>query len=177
MPGNSFIKFAGITDGESLQETNIGKGEGWIEIGDWSWDIEAEHSAFKGSGAAVGKPTPGTLSFSHFFDNASPEIMNRIIRGTSFDTATVQMLKQTGEGKPTVYFEIAVSNVFITKVSTKGAEDGSLNQDVEMVFKEIIVNYKPQLNTGTLGPAIPFKWNIPTMNDAVSGASKAVLIK
>jgi type VI secretion system secreted protein Hcp len=166
MPGNSFIKFAGFNKGESLQKTNPST-EGWVEISDWSWDIEAEHSAFKGTGSAVGKPTPGTLSFTHYFDNCSPEIMNRIVKGTHFDNATIQMLKQTGTGTPTPYFEVLMASAFITKVSTKGAEDGSLSQDVEMVFKEIVIGYKPQNNVGGgLGVTMPFEWDIPKMTNS-----------
>ena len=67
MPGNSFIKFSDIAKGESFQEGHHGD-QGWIEIGDWSWDIEAETSFLKGGGSSVGKPTPGNLSISHFFD-------------------------------------------------------------------------------------------------------------
>jgi type VI secretion system secreted protein Hcp len=165
MPGNSFIKFAGFDKGESLQ-TSHPSTEGWVEISDWSWDIEAEHSAFKGTGSAVGKPTPGTLSFTHYFDNASSEIMNRIVKGTHFPNATIHMLKQTGGGKPETYFEVLMGTVFITKVSTKGGEDGSLSQDIEMVFKSIIVGYKPQLNQGGgLDKTIPFLWDIPKMTN------------
>ena len=171
MPGNSFIKFDGIAEGESLQKSNPGSA-GWVEIADWSWDIEAEHSAFKGTGAAVGKPTPGTLSFSHYFDNTSAEIMNRIVQGTHFPVVTIQMLKQTGGAQPVVYFEVVMGSAFITKVSTKGAEDGSLNQDVEMVFKEIIVGYKPQDNKGGLGVTIPFAWNVPKMLNAAPDLDK-----
>ena len=60
---------------------------GWIEISDWSWDIEADTSFLKGAGASVGKPTPGTLCFSHYYDLASPVIMQKIVQGTHFEGA------------------------------------------------------------------------------------------
>ena len=165
MPGNTFIKFSDIAIGESFQAGHSGK-DGWIEIGDWSWDMEAETSFTKGGGSAVGKPTPGTLSFSHYFDLSSPTIMKKIVSGTHFPWVVIEMLKQTGDasGKPTVYFQIKTAEAFITKVSTKGGEDGAVNQDVEMVFKAIVVSYKAQDNKGKLGSAIPFKWNISKMN-------------
>jgi type VI secretion system secreted protein Hcp len=169
MPGNTFIKFAEITQGESYQKTNHGD-QGWIEIGDWSWDIEAETSFLKGGGSAVGKPTPGTLSFSHYFDLASPVIMKKIVSGTHFPEVTIEMLKQTGDkdGKMATYFQIKMKEAFITKVSTKGGEDGAVNQDVEMVFKEVAVGYKAQKNAGGLEGSIPFNWNIAKMNSATT---------
>jgi type VI protein secretion system component Hcp len=53
-----------------------------------------------------------------------------------------------------------MKDVFTTKVSTKGGEDGGVSQDVEMVSKSIAINYKPQDNKGKLGGDMPFEWDI-----------------
>ena len=165
MPANSFILFgtADVPTGESPQAARPGS-KGWIEITDWSWDVEAEHSNLKGTGAAVGVATPGTFSFSHTFDKSSPTIMSNIVMGTSFTTATVHMLKSTGadDGKPEVYFGIKMGDCFVCKVSSKGGEDGAISQDVEFVFKSISIGYKQQTNDGKLGNIMPFGWNIAT---------------
>ena len=92
--------------------------------------------------------------------------MTKIVAGTSFKQVTIDMLKQVGDetGKPKAYFQVQMADVFITKVSTKGGEDGSVNQDVEMVFKGVSIGYKAQQNDGTLeNKAIPFDWNVSTM--------------
>ncbi|WP_077035857.1 type VI secretion system tube protein Hcp [Pelomonas sp. KK5] len=164
MPGNSFILFgkADVPIGESPQAARMGS-NGWIEITDWSWDIEAEHSNLKGTGASVGKPNPGTLTITHAFDMSSAAIMKKIVEGKSFPKVTIDMLKQTGEDKPVQFFQIVMSDVFISKVSTKGGEDGGVTQDVDMVFKEVAVGYKPQNNKGTLDTEIPFQWSITRM--------------
>lgn len=166
MPGNAFIKFVdAVKTGESTHDTHNGK-DGWIEISDWSWDIEADTSFLKGAGASVGKPQPGNLSFSHYYDRASPVIMSKIVQGTHFPTVHIVMLKQTGseDGKGRAYFGITMQEAFTTKVSSKGAEDGSVTQDVEMVFKTIAVSYAPQkLKGGDLDSAVPFIWDIGKM--------------
>jgi type VI secretion system secreted protein Hcp len=166
MPGNAFIKFADVvTEGESTHETHNGKA-GWIEISDWSWDIEADTSFLKGAGASVGKPQPGSLSFSHYYDTASPTIMLKIVQGKHFPLVHILMLKQTGEasGKGEPYFGMTMKEGFVTKVSSKGAEDGSVTQDVEMVFKSISVGYKPQkLEGGGLDKQRDFGWDIGLM--------------
>ena len=165
MPGNAFIMFKGIPKGESTHTTNNGD-KGWIEISDWSWDIEADTSFLKGAGASVGKPQPGNLSFSHYYDKASPVIMKKIVQGKHFERVWIVMLKQTGEedGQGEPYFALSMDEAFITKVSSKGGEDGAVSQDVEMVFKVISVSYKPQkLKGGGLDTPVPFGWDIGKM--------------
>ena len=170
MPGNSFINF-GKTDvpkGESMQKGHHGD-EGWIEISDWGWDIEAEHSVTKGTGAAVGKAAPGVLNITHYFDTSSTAILAKIVAGKHFPTITIEMLKSTGaDSGPQTYFQVKVTDAFVTKVSTKGAEDGALNQDVEFVFKEVFVGYKPQDNAGRLGAALAFDWSVKDMKTATA---------
>ena len=166
MPGNAFIKFTDAgkasTKAESLQEGHLGT-EGWIEIGDWSWDVEAEASHLKGTGAAVGKPSSSALSWSHYYDKSSNTLMQTIVKGTHFESATIDILKQTGKDKPEMFMQIIARDVFITKVSSKGGEDGAVSQDIEMVFKQVAMGYKPQGNDGKLGAAKFFRWNITEM--------------
>jgi type VI secretion system secreted protein Hcp len=168
MPGNSFIWFQDVSRGESTHETHNGA-NGWIEISDWSWDIEADTSFLKGAGASVGKPTPQNLTISHYYDTASPVIMSKIVQGKHFGKVHIVMLKQTGDqsGKGEPYFGITASEVFITKVSSKGSEDGSVTQDVEMVFKTVAIGYKPQeLKGGGLDKQQDFIWDIGQMKTA-----------
>ncbi len=175
MPGNAFIKFetqdGKNAPGESQQVGHDGK-DGWIDIGDWSFDVEAEASHLKGTGAAVGKPSYGALSVSRFYDKSSPLIMQYIVKGSHFKTVTIHMLKQTGADKPELFFELKLKDAFITKVSNKGAEDGSVNQDIEMVYKQINMGYKQQDNNGKLLTTRPFGWNIAEMTDKIDGSIK-----
>ena len=169
MPGNAFIRFKEITKGESTHETHPGT-SGWIEISDWSWDIESDTSFLKGSGASVGKPQPNSLSFSHYYDLSSPHIMSKIVQGTNFAEAHIVMLKQTGstDGKGEVYFGMTMKECFITKVSSKGGEDGAVSQDVEMVFKSVAIGYKKQQSEDGKLDQTPsdFIWDIGKMKTA-----------
>lgn len=174
MPGNAFINFGpDVPVGESLQKNRIGT-SGWIELNDWSWDIEADHSNLKGSGAAVGKPNPGTLNFTHNFDTSSTVIMQKIVAGKSFPSVKIDMLKQTGGDETEQFFQIMMTDVYITKVSTKGGEDGAVTQDVDMVFKEVAVGYKAQGNTGKLGDTMQLSWSITQMS--TDGVKTAVTL-
>ena len=181
MPGNAFIRFgldasfSKTIEGESTHVTNKGT-SGWIEISDWNWDIEAETSYLKGAGASVGKPQPGTLSFSHYYDKSSPTIMTKIVQGKHFPKVQIVMLKQTGapDGQGEPYFGITMDEAFVTKVASKGAEDGTVTQDVDMVFKVVAVGYKPQeLTGGKLAAQMNFGWDIGRME--TEGVNNAVL--
>ena len=169
MAGNTFIRFyqpnaSSPIIGESQAELFPGS-KGWIEIGDWSWDIESETNIAKGSGASLGKPTSGNFSFSHAYDVSAPPMMINIVQGTSFAKAQLVMLKQTGSGGPKVYFAMNMTNVYMTKVGSKGGEDGVVSQDIEMVFTQLDVGYLKQLPDGTLDSSqISFSWDIVKQN-------------
>jgi type VI secretion system secreted protein Hcp len=162
MAGNIFLKFKEVAKGEST-ETNHPGSAGWIQIDEWDWEIEAESSFTKGTGAAVGKPTPGAFNFTHFFDTSSPTIMKNIVMGVHFAEVEMHMLKQTGSGSHETYFIVKLTSAFTTKVSTKGGEDGSVSQDVSLVFKDIEIEYKPQGDNGKLQAGIKYGWNVSTM--------------
>ncbi|MDP9901045.1 Hcp family type VI secretion system effector [Variovorax ginsengisoli] len=173
MPGNAFIKFASdgkVIPGESLQSTHLAS-KGWLEISDWGFDVEAGTNFLKGTGASVGVAKPSVFSFTHNFDRSSPVIMKNIVLGTSFNTIVLHMLKSTGasDGKPEVFFGVKMTDGFITKIASKGGNDGAVTQDVEFVFKAIQIGYKRQLNAEAGGTGKPgtleakireFGWNV-----------------
>lgn len=172
---NAFMKIANSV-GESRQ-----KGfEDWIEIQGWEWEVTAETSWTRGGGASVGKPNPGALSFEHYYDRSSPTILAFICMGKSFDTVQLRMCKSTGSLAPVkdaevralqAFFEMELTDAFITKVTCSATDDGNVVQKVEMVFKQISIDYKAQgmptgpssvgpNNPGKLGGPINYKWNI-----------------
>ncbi|UXH78517.1 Hcp family type VI secretion system effector [Roseateles amylovorans] len=162
MPGNSFINFGknDVPIGESMQKGHHGQ-DGWIEISDWSFDIEADHSETRGGGAAVGKALPGSLSISHYVDSSSAALLSKMVAGRHFPLITIEMLKATGaDAGPQTFFQVKVAEAFVTKVATKGGEDGTMSQDVEFVFKEVFVGYKPQNDAGKLDAALGFEWSV-----------------
>jgi type VI secretion system secreted protein Hcp len=158
MAVNAFLSFFDKVDGESIQK---GK-EKWIEIHGWQWKVDAETDWTKGGGASVGKPNPGRLTFTHYFDSASTVLLGFICTGKAFPKAEIQMMKTTGAATPETYFTMSMEGVFMTEVAQVGTDDGRVTQSVEMVFKTVKIEYKPQDNkTGKLGPAKTYTWDIP----------------
>jgi type VI secretion system secreted protein Hcp len=173
MPGNAFIQFfpdAGGSKGPALKGESEETGHvEWIEIADWDWEITSDSSATKGQGSSVGKPVTEGFNFSHFYDVSSPVIMTKAFRGTTFHTVTVDMCKQTGTGTPQVFLQIVMRDVFITKVSTKGGEDGTVTQDISMTFKKVGMGYKMQKDNGQLASSALFaRWNLPEQSVTAS---------
>ena len=158
MANNSFISFFDKAEGESIQK---GK-EKWVEIQGWNWEVQAESSWTKGGGASVGKPSPGRISFEHFFDSASTVILGYICTGKAFPKVELQMTRTSGRGTPETYFTMKMEGVFITRVFNTGTQHGIVMQRVEMVFKTVAIEYKAQdSKTGSLAAAKNFTWDIP----------------
>jgi type VI secretion system secreted protein Hcp len=157
MAVNAFMNL-GKAKGESIQ----GEFKDWIEIQGWDWEIEAETSWTKGGGASVGKPNPGKMNWEHYFDKSSSVIMGYICSGKAFPEVVLKMCKTTGKAKPEVYFTMTMKGAFITKVSNSGTEEGNVAQKVEMVFKTVKIEYKPQDNiNGSLLAPTTYEWDIP----------------
>ena len=159
MAVNAFLSFFDKASGESTQKGN----EKWVEVEGWDWEVEAETSWTKGGGASVGKPNPGKMGWEHTFDATSIVIMGYICTGKAFPKVELQVRRAGGGGRTEpAYFTMAMEGAFITKVSNSGTEDGNVVQKVQMVFKTVKIDYKPQnKKDGTLGAVKTFSWDIP----------------
>ena len=102
------------------------------------------------------------MNFEHYFDTSSTVIMGFICTGRAFPKMELQMLKTTGKGVPETYFTMSMTGAYITKVSNTGSEEGNVVQKVELVFKTVEIDYRPQDNkTGSLMAPKVFNWDIP----------------
>lgn len=158
MAVNAFLSFFDKADGESTQKSK----EKWVEIQGWDWEVSADTSWTRGGGASVGKPSPGKLTIEHAFDTSSPVILGYICTGKAFPKVELQMMRTTGRGSPETYFTMTMEGAFITRVSNNGTAEGDVAQKVELVFKTVRIDYKPQNpRDGTLGAAKSYNWDIP----------------
>jgi type VI secretion system secreted protein Hcp len=158
MAANAFLTFFDKADGESIQKGM----ERWVEIQGWSWEVDADSSWTKGGGASVGKPTSGAFSFEHAYDSSSHVIMGFMCAGTAFPQVQVQMKRTTGAMTPETYLTITMDGAFITKVANAGTEEGTVIQRVDLVFKAVKIDYRPQdSRSGKIGAAKTFTWDIP----------------
>ena len=164
---NAFMQISNAK-GESRQGDNdLGNGnyKDWIEIQNWEWDVEAESSWTKGGGASVGKANPGKMSWEHYWDRSSATLLLYICTGAAFDSIKLEMAKTTGSQKPQAFFTVVMKEAFITKVTQSATEEGNVTQKIEMVFKDITIEYFQQGRNekmpGMLSQASRFHWDIP----------------
>lgn len=144
-------------EGESFQKGY----ETWVELQSWEWEAEAESSWTKGSGASVGKAVPGKMSWEHYWDKASAVLVKNIVSGTTFEKMELRMCKSTGKETPEWYWRALMDGCLITKVNQSATDEGNVTQKIEMVFKKITFEYKPQDNKkGNLGPMSTTHWDI-----------------
>ncbi len=152
---NAFMQIDGA-EGEAKQKDF----KGWIELQAWEWEVLAETSWSKGGGASVGKPSPGALSWEHYWDTSSPRLLGYICTGSAFSKVELQMCKSVGGEAPRWYWKATMGDVFITKVNQSATEEGNVSQKVEMVFKSIEIEYRKQ-EGATLAAPIHYDWDIP----------------
>ncbi len=101
------------------------------------------------------------MNFVHYFDTSSTVILGYICSGKAFPKAELQVTKSTAGEKPETYFTMTMEGAFITRVSNRGDGDGNVEQRVEMVFKTVKIEYRPQGKSGKLGKVTTFSWDIP----------------
>src|SRR6185369_5452778 len=95
---------------------------------------------------------PGKMNWEHYFDTSATEVLRYICTGKAIPKVELQMMKTIGSATPETYYTMVMDGAFITKVTNSGTEEGNVTQKVEMVFKTIKIEYKPQdSKTGKLG--------------------------
>jgi type VI secretion system secreted protein Hcp len=151
---DTHIKFDGV-EGESTHKDH--KGE--IAVLSWNWGVTNDSSP-GGGGSGKGKAAPGSLSFSHTYDKASPVLAKKCAQGAHFKDAVITARK-SGEGQKD-FLKITMKEVFITSVSPSAGGDGDIYENVSMSYAEIEFAYKPQDEKGGLGGEVKFSWNVKT---------------
>lgn len=123
----------------------------------FGWEVTADSSWTKGSGASVGKPNPGKLRLQKPIDGSSiPELQN-IVLGSAFKNAVLTITSGKGNTATTMVYEM--TELYVTGVS-QSAADGLTSEDLSMVFKTVkwtITDASGGSTSGAwdVGPAAP----------------------
>jgi type VI secretion system secreted protein Hcp len=152
---DSFLKL-GDLKGESVV-----KGfEDQIQLLAWSWGMSQSGTTHTGTGGGAGKVNVQDISFTHYVDSSSPNIITACCTGKHFDTATLTMRKSGGS--PLDYVKITLTDIIVTSVSSggSGGED-LLSENVSLNFAKFKYEYQPQDSKGgKKGGAITAAYNI-----------------
>lgn len=161
MAQDIFLKINGI-DGESQDASH--KNE--IEVLAWDWNIEQQSTMHAGSGGGAGKATVSDLSFEHFIDRASPNLMKYCLTGKHINEA-VLVVRKAG-GNPLEYLKLTMTDVIVTKVAPKGSVDDEvrMREKVALSFSKVKQEYVVQNAQGGSGGAVTAGYDIKGNKEA-----------
>lgn len=143
MAVDMFIKIGDI-EGESTKSDH----EGEIDVLSWSWGMTQSGTTHLGTGGGSGKVNVQDLSFTHYVDKSTPNLMINCCKGNHFKEATLVVRKAGGEQLE--YMTIKMENVLITSVSTGGSGDEDrLTESVTLNFAKFSSIYVPQKEDGS----------------------------
>lgn len=149
-----FIKI-GDLKGESVDD----KHKDEIQALAWSWGMSQSGTTHAGPGGGSGKANFQDLSFTHFIDKVSPNLMIACASGKHFGEALLTVRK-AGE-KPLEYLKITMTDLIVTSVTTggSGGED-RLTENVSLNFAKFKVEYTPQKKDGSGDAPVTVGWDI-----------------
>ncbi|WP_434034314.1 Hcp family type VI secretion system effector [Cupriavidus sp. a3] len=161
MAQDIFLKINGI-DGESQDSSH--KNE--IELLAWDWTIEQQSTMHAGSGGGAGKATVSDLSFEHYIDRASPNLMKYCLTGKHINEA-VLVVRKAG-GNPLEYLKLTMTDVIVTKVSPRGSVDDEvrMREQVALSFSRVKQEYVVQNAQGGSGGAVTAGYDIKGNKEA-----------
>ncbi|SOZ01554.1 hypothetical protein CBM2595_A30411 [Cupriavidus taiwanensis] len=128
--------------------------------------IEQQSTMHAGSGGGAGKATVSDLSFEHFIDRASPNLMKYCLTGKHINEA-VLVVRKAG-GNPLEYLKLTMTDVIVTRVSPKGSVDDEvrMREKVALSFSRVKQEYVVQNAQGGSGGAVTAGYDIKGNKEA-----------
>jgi type VI secretion system secreted protein Hcp len=162
MAVDMFLKIDDIK-GESLDF----KHKDEIAVISWSWGMTQSGSTHEGSGSGSGKVNIHDLTFTHFIDRASPNLMKFCCNGRHFKHALLTVRKAGGDNQ-VEYLKIKLSDIIISSVSSGGSHgEDKITENIALNFGKFQLDYTPQKSDGSPDSSVGVAWNIPSNNDQV----------
>jgi type VI secretion system secreted protein Hcp len=146
--------------GDLKGESQVKGFEDQIQVLAWSWGMSQSGTLHTGTGGGAGKVNVQDLSFTHYVDSASPNLIKACTTGQHFDGATLTMRK--AGGTPLDYLVLKLTEVIVTAVSTGGSTgEDQITENITLNFAQFQYDYQPQDSKGAKkGGAISYKYDI-----------------
>jgi type VI secretion system secreted protein Hcp len=152
------IKGESIADGHKEQ----------IDLLSWQFGLAQAGSMHAGGGGGVGKAHFNDLTFTHYVDKASPNLMMACAEGKHLPKAVLAQRKSGGGAQE--YLIVTMEGVIVTSVNTSDTANGGREPPTETVslqFGKIDLEYKPQKDdSGAVGAGVHFKWDVKSNKKA-----------
>lgn len=149
-----FLKIDGIP-GESKDD----KHKGEIDVLAFSWGLAQQGIGHVGGGSGAGKVQFQDLSFTHYVDKATTDLMFSCASGKHIKTAT--LIARKAGGKPLEYIKIVMNDILVSSVSTGGSGgEERQTENVTLNFAEVKVDYVEQKADGSGEAAKNMGWSV-----------------
>ena len=160
MAQDMFLKITGV-EGESSDSSH--KSE--IEVLSWNWGITQESNMHAGSGGGAGKATVEDLTFEHYVDRASPNLVKYCLVGKHVDEAKLTIRK--AGGNPLEYLKITMKDVIVSSVHPSGAStEERIREKVGLAFSKVTHEYVVQNAQGGSGGTVTATFDIKGNKEA-----------
>jgi type VI secretion system secreted protein Hcp len=129
-----------------------------IEVLSWSWGMSQAGSMHTGTGGGAGKVSVQDLTFTHWVDKATTDLIKYCATGKHIQSGTL-VVRKAGGDQPVEYITIDLDDIIITNVHTGGSQgEERLTENVTLNFRKFKYNYAQQTGTGTAGTKS--KWGL-----------------
>jgi type VI secretion system secreted protein Hcp len=146
-----YVKIEGI-EGESKDA----KHKGWIDAINLSYGVSQSSSMFTGGG--VGKADFSGLSFSHYFDQASPNLFNYCAAGKHIPKVEISACKSGGGQQE--FAHITLTDVIVSGVTPNGNAGSMWVEAVSLSYSRIVIEVKEQKQDGSTAAGISGGWDV-----------------
>jgi type VI secretion system secreted protein Hcp len=148
-----FIKLEGIK-GECKQS----KHQEWIDVLHFNYKVTQSAALATGGGGGVGKADFRPLTFYHYIDIASPNLLKYCALGKHIPTVVLSACKAGGGSQE--FLKITLHDALIVDVGPDGSSGGQTTERVSLAYSRIDVAIKEQKTTGDLGAEVCGNWNV-----------------
>ena len=149
-----FIKLEGI-DGEAKDDGHTGD----IDVLGWGWGMSQSGNMHQGGGGGKGKVSVQDLTFYHYLDKATGNLMLYCAQGKHIPEATL-VVRKAGED-PLEYLIITMTDCIVTNISTSASEGSEMiSEEVSINFAKVKVEYQEQQPDGSGTPGPEFAWDM-----------------
>ncbi len=139
---DAYLKIEGLP-GEGADEEH----KDWIEV------RQLLHRIYAAT-ATDGRVKHDSLKIKKYIDRASPLLMERCSAGTHMPTATIEIIRPSGDRRVR-FFEIKLSEVIIADVELAFLDDGDRPSEwVSFDYAKIKWRYVPHIREGHADPVI-----------------------
>jgi type VI secretion system secreted protein Hcp len=149
-----FLQIDGIK-GESADKTHKEQ----IDILSFSFGVTNSGTFSGGGGGGAGKASFSSFKFNKLYDASSPPLFTATATGKHIETATFAF-RRSGGDSPGDFLTVKLTDVLVTGYQQGGTKEPPLLEGVELDASKIAIEYKPQKQDGSFGPAITATYDL-----------------